>query len=204
MDKPDLDELERLLNASTSPVPWKLYRESCRYAPTHYSPEGREGTELRIGTVEHHPQLKGPEPVVTTCDRWTNDDRFKHGIFISEQDGALIVAAVNALPGLIAALRERQAATLDAAVSEQQKEIAEAWKQSHYWELKDFESQVTIARQSDALAGARNALTPFATVALAHNAQIGDTSSKPTYPAASMHDHAIARAAILHIDQVMK
>ena len=85
-----------------------------------------------------------------------------------------------------------QLAEREAEIAEQQIELAEAWKQADYWEIKDFEARNTIARQSAALAGAREALGHF--VAFYDR-------SKSKIVADDFHQ---ARAAVRAIDEAIK
>ena len=86
-----------------TPGPWRVYRTAYRVKPNLPEQE-----ELRIGTVDDHPQLKAPCPVVTTLHGIDGGTR----ISIREADAHLIAAApalyaaVEELLGVVSALEE--------------------------------------------------------------------------------------------------
>lgn len=109
-----IQELRGLIEKAT-PGPWETVETKIHWSIA----SGKQGnhTERRIATTWDHPQSRAPSPVVTgSVGLGFDGGPPAHLVHISEEDAALIVAAINHLPALLDRLEaaERGKAMRDA------------------------------------------------------------------------------------------
>lgn len=103
----DLDELEGL-HWNATPTPWKVLEQpnpsNGTFEVRHPGKNLTEPTERTIATEFDHPQLKSPAQIISQgYTPYFERSPFLH---ITPEDARYIVAACNAVPQLVGALRE--------------------------------------------------------------------------------------------------
>lgn len=102
-----IQELRGLIEKAT-PGPWETVETKIPWSIA----SGKQGnhTERRIATTWDHPQSRAPSPVVTgSVGLGFDGGPPAHLVHISEEDAALIVAAINHLPALLDRLEAAEA-----------------------------------------------------------------------------------------------
>jgi len=89
----DIEKLKEL-EAKATRGRWKVFATEREFVGGHT----RQVYQIR--TEKLHPQLKDHYPVVCECEQNLKDGQ-KHGIWLSKEDAAFIVAMRNALPALL-------------------------------------------------------------------------------------------------------
>ena len=97
----DIEKLKEL-EAKATRGRWKVFATEREFVGGHT----RQVYQIR--TEKRHPQLKDHYPVVCECEQNLKDGQ-KHGIWLSKDDSAFIVAVRNALPALLASLASKDA-----------------------------------------------------------------------------------------------
>jgi len=96
----DIEKLKEL-EAKATRGRWKVFATEREFVGGHT----RQVYQIR--TEKRHPQLKDHYPVVCECEQNLKDGQ-KHGIWLSKEDAAFIVAMRNALPALLASLASKE------------------------------------------------------------------------------------------------
>lgn len=96
----DIEKLKEL-EAKATRGRWKVFATEREFVGGHT----RQVYQIR--TEKRHPQLKDHYPVVCECEQNLKDGQ-KHGIWLSKDDSAFIVAMRNALPALLASLASKE------------------------------------------------------------------------------------------------
>ncbi len=86
-------QLRDLLDAGTR-GPWEAYARTWRFS-------GKPQDEWHIRTSWIHGQLRDKAGVLARSLHASDDEDDRHGVWLSNEDAVLIVAAVNAMPALL-------------------------------------------------------------------------------------------------------